>query len=158
MSNTHDRSSGHVNGPSKGPLRHSALHTPCGHDAHISSANFLAVLRSPLSRLEYPRGYYSIFREKVLTHFSKPGRKFATTRIGRNIKREVLAEHLARLGKRLGDVPEFAAYAIADGIKRAFTRFGKWVRTTVAPAMEKPGNEIVKLLPGFAELFDTYDE
>ena len=44
---------------------------------------------------------------------------FATAWIGRNIKREVLAEHLAHLGKRLGDVPEFAAYAIADGIRRA---------------------------------------
>ena len=64
------------------------------------------------------------------------------------------AEHLAHLGKRLGEVPEFAAYAIANGIKRAFTRFGKWVLTTVAPAMEKPGNEIVQPLPGFAELFD----
>ena len=40
---------------------------------------------------------------------------FATTWIGRNIKREVLAEHLARLGKRLGEVPEFAACVIADG-------------------------------------------
>ena len=38
--------------------------------------------------------------------------------------------------------------------KRAFTRFGGWVRTIVAPAMEKPGNEIVQPLPGFAELFD----
>ena len=82
---------------------------------------------------------------------------FATTWIGRNIRHEVLAAHLARLGKRLGETPEFAAYAIADGIKRAFTRFGKWVRTIVAPAMEKPGNEIVQLLPGFAELFGTYD-
>ena len=55
---------------------------------------------------------------------------FATVWIGRNIRREVLAEHLERLGKRLGEVPEFAAYAIADGIKRAFTRFGKWVRSS----------------------------
>ena len=44
-----------------------------------------------------------------------------------------------------------------DGIRRAFPRFGKWVRTTVAPAMEKPRNEIAQLLPGFAEMFDTYD-
>ena len=55
---------------------------------------------------------------------------FAMAWIGRNIKREVLAEHLAHLGKRFGEVPEFATYAIADGIKRAFTRFGKWVNSS----------------------------
>lgn len=82
---------------------------------------------------------------------------FATVWIGRNIKREVLAEHLAHLGKRLGEVPEFAAYAIADGIKRAFTRFGKWVRTAadaIAKAHDAPA---IQLLPGFAELFDIDD-
>ena len=82
---------------------------------------------------------------------------FATVWIGRNIRREVLAEHLAHLGKRLGEVPEFAAYAIADGIRRAFTRFGKWVRTTtdaIAKAHDPPA---IQLLPGFAELFDIDD-
>ena len=39
---------------------------------------------------------------------------FATAWIGRSARREVLAEHLAHLGKRLGEVPEFAAYAIAE--------------------------------------------
>ena len=61
------------------------------------------------------------------------------------------------LTKRLGEVPEFAAYAIADGIKRAFTRFGKWVRTasdTIADAPEVP---MTQFLPGFAELFDIDD-
>jgi hypothetical protein len=82
---------------------------------------------------------------------------FATVWIGRNIRREVLAEHLERLGKRLGEVPEFAAYAIADGIKRAFTRFGKWVRTAAKAIAEKPETETAQLLPGFAELFDTDD-
>ena len=82
---------------------------------------------------------------------------FATTWIGRNIKREVLAEHLARLGKRLGEVPEFAAYAIADGIKRAFTRFGRWLRTAAFAREEEPEMETSPLLPGFAEMFDTCD-
>ncbi len=82
---------------------------------------------------------------------------FATVWIGRNIRREVLAEHQARLGKRLGEVPEFAAYAIADGIRRAFTRFGKWVRTAAKAIAEKPETETAQLLPGFAELFDTDD-
>lgn len=80
---------------------------------------------------------------------------FATTWwIGRNIKREVLAEHLARLGKRLGEMPEFAAYAIADGIKRAFTRFGRWLRTLAETVIGKHEEETVQLLPGFAEMFD----
>ena len=82
---------------------------------------------------------------------------FATVWIGRSMKREVLAEHLTRLGKRLGEVPEFAAYAIADGIKRAFTRFGKWLRSTAAAMVEKPDTDGILLLPGFAELLDTHD-
>ena len=82
---------------------------------------------------------------------------FATVWIGRNVKREVLAEHLAQLGKRPGDVPEFAAYAIADGIRRAFTRFGRWVRSTADAMTEKPGAACLQLLPGFAELFDLDD-
>ena len=71
----------------------------------------------------------------------------------------VLAHDVAQmdLTKRLGEVPEFAAYAIADGIKRAFTRFGKWVHTaadTIAKAHDAPA---IQLLPGFAELFDVDD-
>ena len=82
---------------------------------------------------------------------------FATAWIGRSIKREVLAEHLAHLGKRLGEVPEFAAYAIADGIKRAFTRFGKWLRKTAAEVTERREDPAIQMLPGFLELLDTDD-
>ena len=82
---------------------------------------------------------------------------FATVWIGRNIKREVLAEHLTRLGERLGEVPEFTAYAIADGIKRAFTRFAKWVRTVADTIAKAPECPAIQLLPGFAELLDIDD-
>ena len=82
---------------------------------------------------------------------------FATVWIGRSIRREVLAEHLAHLGRRLGEVPEFAAYAIADGIRRAFTRFGTWVRATADTIAKAPDAPTFQLLPGFAELFDTDD-
>ena len=82
---------------------------------------------------------------------------FATVWIGRSVRREVLAEHLTRLGKRLGEVPEFAAYAIADGIKRAFTRFGKWVRATAEAIAAKPEPATEPLLPGFADIFDHDD-
>ena len=82
---------------------------------------------------------------------------FATVWIGRHVRHEVLAEHLARLGKRLGEVPQFAAYAIADGLKRAFTRFGKWVRTAAEAAMAEPGPATGPLLPGFADILDLDD-
>jgi hypothetical protein len=78
---------------------------------------------------------------------------FATAWIGRSVRREVLAEHLTRLG----EVPEFAAYAIADGIKRAFTRFGKWVRATAEAIAAKPEPATELLLPGFADIFDHDD-
>ena len=48
-----------------------------------------------------------------------------------------------------------AAYAIADGIKRAFTRFGKWVRTAADAIVKAPDVPAIQLLPDFAEFFDT---
>ena len=82
---------------------------------------------------------------------------FATVWIGRHARREVLAEHIKRLGKRLNEVPEFAAYAIADGIRRAFTRFGRWIRAAAqAPAADTEPPP-APLLPGFADLFDVDD-
>lgn len=82
---------------------------------------------------------------------------FATVWTGRNVRREVLAEHLTRLGKRMGEVPEFAAYAIADGIRRAFTRFGKWVRSAAETLARTAEPAEAPLLPGFAELLDMDD-
>ena len=82
---------------------------------------------------------------------------FATVWIGRHARREVLAEHIKRLGKRLNEVPQFAAYAIADGIRRAFTRFGRWIRAAAqAPAADTEPPP-APLLPGFAALFDMDD-
>ena len=57
------------------------------------------------------------------------------------------------LSQRLGKVPEFANYAIADGLKRAFTRFGKWCRKIIDPKPEPTENELLEFLPGFRELF-----
>ena len=82
---------------------------------------------------------------------------FATVWIGRHARREVLAEHIKRLGRRLNEVPEFAAYAIADGLRRAFTRFGRWIRAAAqAPAADTEPPP-APLLPGFADLFDIDD-
>ena len=82
---------------------------------------------------------------------------FATVWIGRHARREVLAEHIKRLGKRLNEVPEFAAYAIADGIRRAFTRFGRWIRAAAQASAADTEPPPAPLLPGFADLFDTDD-
>ena len=82
---------------------------------------------------------------------------FATVWIGRHARREVLAEHIKRLGKRLNEVPEFAAYAIADGIRRAFTRFGRWIRAATQAPAEDTEPPPAPLLPGFAHLFDMDD-
>ena len=78
---------------------------------------------------------------------------FASVWLGRHLKREVLAEHLEALSQRLSKVPEFANYAIADGIKRAFTKFGKWCRKILDPEPEPSDTDVMQYLPGFAELF-----
>ncbi|MBR6588135.1 MAG: hypothetical protein IKK82_12035 [Kiritimatiellae bacterium] len=79
---------------------------------------------------------------------------FATVWIGRNVKHEVLAEYLKHLSKRMGEIPEFAAYAIADGLKRAFTRFGKWIRTAIETHTPVDSTTNAPMLPGFAAIFD----
>jgi len=78
---------------------------------------------------------------------------FSSAWLGRHMKREVLAEHLKSLSQRLGKVPEFANYAIADGLKRAFTRFGKWCRKIIDPEPEPTENDLLEFLPGFRDLF-----
>ena len=79
---------------------------------------------------------------------------FATVWIGRNVRHEILAEHLKHLSKRMGEIPEFAAYTIADGLKRAFTRFGKWIRTFGKTNAIDTSETNAPMLPGFAEFFE----
>ena len=78
---------------------------------------------------------------------------FATAWLGRHVKREVLAEHVKALSQRLGEEPQFASYAIADGLKRAFTRFGKWCHKIIKPDPEPPANAMLQYFPEFRELF-----
>ena len=78
---------------------------------------------------------------------------FATVWIGRNVRHEILAEHLKYLSKRMGQIPEFAVYTIAGGIKRAFTRFGKWIRTFGKTNAIDASATNDPMLPGFAEFF-----
>ena len=78
---------------------------------------------------------------------------FASVWLGRHVKREVLAEHLANLSQRLKEVPEFANYAIAEGLKRAFTRFGKFCRKILDPEPDPEPAIIYQTLPGFEKFF-----
>ena len=82
---------------------------------------------------------------------------FATVWIGRHLKRQVLAEHLAYLNKRLNEVPQFGAYAITSGLKRAFSAFGRLARSIarIVPRTEKA--DLSQYLPSFAELLDLDD-
>ena len=81
--------------------------------------------------------------------------KSATVWIGRNVKHEILAEHLKYLSKRMGQIPEFAAYSIAEGIKRAFTRFGNWIRTFAQTNTPDASTADAPMLPGFLEFFEV---
>ena len=78
---------------------------------------------------------------------------FASVWLGRNVKREVLAEHLANLSQRLKEVPEFANYAIAEGLRRAFTRFGRFCRKIIDPEPKPTAEEMMPYFPEFRELF-----
>ena len=40
-----------------------------------------------------------------------------------------------------------------NGLKRAFTRFGKWCRKIIDPEPDPTENELLEVLPGFRELF-----
>ena len=51
---------------------------------------------------------------------------FASTWIGRSLRREILARNIARLPKRLYGVAEFCYYALADGIATLCKRYGRW--------------------------------
>ena len=45
---------------------------------------------------------------------------------GKSERREVLRTHIIEMAKRIYGAPEFFYYALADGIQKLFTRFGKW--------------------------------
>ena len=51
---------------------------------------------------------------------------FAMAWLGLREKLAVLADHVKRVSGRMFEVPEFFFYAIADGVCRLFTRYGRW--------------------------------
>jgi len=51
---------------------------------------------------------------------------FAAAWLGKKVKLEALANHVAKVSRRMFDVPEFFYYAIADGLRWLFVRHGRW--------------------------------
>ena len=78
---------------------------------------------------------------------------FTAAWLGRGVKKEVLVTHIERMHQRFNDVPEFFLYALADGIRRAFSRYGRW--ETKAIAGPKTRQDDQPDLPGWDELAFT---
>ncbi|MBQ6911899.1 MAG: transposase [Bacteroidales bacterium] len=56
---------------------------------------------------------------------------FAASWMGLGERLEILVSHVVDMSKRIHQVPEFFYYALADGIRRLFTRYGNgWGRKT----------------------------
>ena len=54
---------------------------------------------------------------------------FAASWMGLGEKLEILVSHVIDMSKRIHRVPEFFYYALADGIRRLFSRYGNgWGR------------------------------
>ena len=45
---------------------------------------------------------------------------------GIQASRDTLARHVAKVSRKMFEVPEFFCYAIADGLRWLFVRHGKW--------------------------------
>ncbi len=84
---------------------------------------------------------------------------FSTAWIGRTIRKSILAEHLKEMSKRLDEKPGITTYALADGIRHAFTHATKWVVNKVKNFMPPTEPEIaLNLLPGAESWFDSGGE
>ena len=51
---------------------------------------------------------------------------FAAGWLGKKVKLEALANHVAKVSRRMFEVPEFFYYAIADGLRWLFVCHGRW--------------------------------
>ena len=71
---------------------------------------------------------------------------FAASWLGQGEKLNILVSHVVKLSQRIRDTPEFFYYAIADGVRRLFTRFGQgWIREREKPP--NPTEDRQMLLP-----------
>ena len=51
---------------------------------------------------------------------------FAAVWRGKRVKLDTLAKHVAKVSRKMFEVPEFFCYAIADGPRWLFVSHGKW--------------------------------
>ena len=51
---------------------------------------------------------------------------FAAAWLGKRVKLDALAKHVAKVSRKMFEVPEFFYYAIADGLRWLFVRHGRW--------------------------------
>ncbi len=51
---------------------------------------------------------------------------FAAAWLGRKAKLEALANHVAKVSRKMAEAPEFFYYALADGLRWLFLCHGKW--------------------------------
>jgi hypothetical protein len=73
---------------------------------------------------------------------------FAASWMGTGERLEILVAHVVDMSRRIHKVPEFFYYAIADGIRRLFTRFGRgWGRAMGEPPSQEDDRQM--LLPLF---------
>ena len=69
---------------------------------------------------------------------------FAATWMGLGEKLTILRDHVIDVSQRIHDVPEAFYYAIADGIRRLFTRFGAgWTRAKEKPPDPMEGRQML---------------
>ncbi len=84
---------------------------------------------------------------------------FSTAWIGRAIKKTILAEHLKEMSKRLDEKPGVTSYALADGIRHAFTHLTKWVVRKINDFIPPTQDELAfNFLPGAEDWFDSGDD
>ena len=68
---------------------------------------------------------------------------FVMVWIGKSERREVLRTHIVETAKRIYGAPEFFYYALADGIQKLFTRFGKWsAKLDLKKVLQKPSPQL----------------
>jgi len=75
---------------------------------------------------------------------------FTAAWLGRGVRKNVLVSHIEHMHQRFNDVPEFFLYALADGIRRAFSCYGSWKSRAVT--RPKPPADNQPDLPGWDEL------
>ena len=68
---------------------------------------------------------------------------FVMVWIGKSERREVLRTHIVETAKRIYGAPEFFYYALADGIQKLFTRFGRWnAKLDLKKVLAKPSPQL----------------